>query len=873
MKPILHTCPERNHSWAQQFSPSSRHWTQRIYPEREEVLLAHRFNFFQLGTLARENFPNLDVPISDFSVVPTENIFHRYLDYLRETRTMLGARFMHADTFLIFLLWKIQSAGISQEQALGILSGISSQPFGPPLVEVREDTNPKKIKGRRVLEVYRPGMKTPLVEELDTTRRDLLIHTSDLDPDQPLRALVSHYSNIYLFGELPEQRELLVALREKGIHVHEFFTAEEVLQAGMEMKQRGLREVLYFLSEKEDPKRGSHVFEALRDLGISGRMLHTGWPPFFDPPLMAGFVEGASDCSASTQQFLHFYFFELIGLINSVKQFDVDHPQWFGDLDERIHQKILRNSEEVPPTPELLRSSHQALLISAYNFFRIGTIAEGIFGGKVENFDVLSRRDLGFALMEYLEGLKHQLPSFHMEFNDTSILEILWVITNCVERFEGETHAKEDQWIYFLRLLGILSDHAFVGPHTVHIDVTSKCNTKCTFCGYHTPLISDRPWAAKGWDQLSLDFELFTRMIDDLKKAHTTEDILLTGGGEPLMHPRILDMVEYIKKQQMHIILFTNGMLLHEDTSKQLVDLGLDKIYWSIHSASSPTWIIQHPGSTEKTFPKVIEQMRSLLRYRNEISKKDPVIVMVNVLSGVNVHEVLDIVDLAADLGVDELRFQVMHYGNEQTDHMMLTSAQIRELFSLLPEIRKRAQDGGVNLLENFEFQLTQLLNFHDKGKDLKSCDWAYNLYNNTGCFVGYFFSRTWVDGRMSFCCHDRVAGDLKKGGFQKNWFSDEYQDYRYVAKHFDDENNINMNDGHKGGWLLADDCSWCGNYEFMNRANLTLNRTGLNLYLDVGLSRLYHNHEEDSNDLESSNVILGSESFKPKEFLDFGGA
>lgn len=870
MKPVLHSSPELNRVWSQRFSPDASHWTQKIYPDRNETLVAHRFNFFQLGTLARENFKSLDGNLHDFGLLPTKNIFHRYLDYLHEARKVLGANFLHADTFLLFLLWKLQESGISEERALAILSGIITRPFGPPILSVSEDPCSERIRSTRILEVYNASMNGPFSQH-PIEQRELLIHTSDIHPGISFKTLVKNYSSIYLFGILDENLELSGLAGNQSIHVQSFFDAENLLQTGLRAIHHGIKKVIYFLSSDELPQRGAHVFQTLQDLGLQGPMLQLKWPPLFDPPMLSGFIDGMANCRPATQEFLHYYFYDIVGLINSVLQFDVENPSWYGDLEPRVHQKILRDSELLPPTPKEINSSHNALLVSQYNYFRIGSIVEQIYGINFPNFDMIHRRDLSLSFMHYLETLKHQVPAFHLEFADSSILEILWLISNCEERFKGETHNKEDQWIYFLRLAGILSDHAFVGPHTVHIDVTSKCNTKCTFCGYHTPLISDRPWAANGWDQLSVDYELFTRMIDDLKKAHTTEDILLTGGGEPLMHPRILDMIEYIKQRDMHIILFTNGMLLHEDTSHKLIDLGLDKIYWSIHSASSPTWIIQHPGSTEKTFPKVIEQMRSLLKYRNSKTKKDPVIVMVNVLSGVNVHEVLDMVDLAGDLGIDELRFQVMHYGNEQTDHMMLTSAQIRELFKLLPEIRNRAQNYGIDLLENFEFQLTQLLDFHEKGSDLKSCDWAYNLYNNTGCFVGYFFSRTWVDGRMSFCCHDRVAGDLKKGGFQKNWFSDEYQNYRYVAKHFDDQNNINMNDGHKGGWLLADDCSWCGNYEFMNRANLTLNRTGLGLYLDVGLSRTYHNEKEPEQNVDNSTVIIGSESFKPREFFKLG--
>jgi MoaA/NifB/PqqE/SkfB family radical SAM enzyme len=437
----------------------------------------------------------------------------------------------------------------------------------------------------------------------------------------------------------------------------------------------------------------------------------------------------------------------------------------------------------------------------------------------------------GFMEHCILAMTQENAPGFEIENSDT--LELLKIADEFPNRFPEQFNAEnEDGKTYALRLLGILCDHAFAGPHTVHIDITSRCNTRCIFCGYHTPLINDRPWAANGWDQKQLDWELFEPMIRDLKKLRTVEDILLTGGGEPLLHPKILDMIEHIKAQNMHIILFTNGLLLNKNTAESLVDLGLDKMYWSIHSASPETWMIQHPGSTMKTFPMVIDQMRHLLAYRNKQSKKHPVIVFVNVLSALNVHEAEKIVELACDLKVDEMRFQIMHYGNEQTNHLMLTEEHLKELYSKLPKMESMLKEAGIPLLGNFRFQIEQLIqNFNDEN-ELKSCDWAFDLYNRTGCWAGWFFSRTWVDGRMSFCCHDRVIGNLNEGGFETNWNSKKYNQARSAARSFDLDSNLYLREENRGGWLLAKDCSWCGNYEFMNRAWKSFDQTGLKVYL-----------------------------------------
>ncbi len=877
MLPLFHSQPGKQEASVSNLGPLENHWSQIRHQDPDRVLCIDRHNFLVLGTLIQENLSGIPEAVANFSLLPLENIYHRYLDYLHEIRSVLKEKVLHTDTSLLFLLQNLQAEKPDTDEALILLSGFSKQHFCPPafsLIQLEksgEDLQ-RYTRGKKLL--FYSDQEVPLIDcDLPGTRDStgktveavFLPHQilAVLNSDQ--KGKLNLFDRLYCFGELPDSLSRLTNLE----HLQFFLDGDDLLKAGFKALRDGISKIHYFLHENEPEWKWIQIRSFLEDSGIHHHLLKTGNPKIYDPELLRWFLEAPESLPSQIELFLHYYFADSLDQISKVRGPTRWSQEYLGDVDPENHRKILGDTRLSPPSD--MRPS-LTLLISKYNFFRLGKILGEITNQKLPDFSPTQKGDLPWLFMDYLKQLKKTCPEICMEFQDSSLLEILRIVDQGQVRFSDECHAKENNRVYFLRLLGILSDHAFVGPHTVHIDVTSLCNTKCTFCGYHTELISEKPWAANGWDKLSLDWNVFKTMIDDLSDIHTSEDILLTGGGEPLVHPRILDMVDYIKANNMHIILFTNGMLLKPDTVDHLIKAGLDTLYWSIHAASSPTWVIQHPGSTEKTFPMVVDQMRYLTQKKRELGLKDPQIVYVNCLSAVNVHEVLDMVDLACDLGVDEVRFQLMHFGNEETNHMMLTAHQIRFLYSKTPEILKRLENAGIPLIDNFEFQVQQLLDLEDRDSQAKSCDWAYNLFNNSGCFVGYFFSRTWVDGRMSFCCHDRVAGDLKKGGFKQNWFSDDYQKYRFVSKHFDDEQNVHLYDGHKGGWLLADDCSWCGNYEYMVRCQKTLKRTGLDLYLDVGLNRVYQDKKNEHNDLERQNIVVGENSFKPKECMDFGG-
>lgn len=79
------------------------------------------------------------------------------------------------------------------------------------------------------------------------------------------------------------------------------------------------------------------------------------------------------------------------------------------------------------------------------------------------------------------------------------------------------------------RLMGIKLNNVFVGPECVQVDITNECNLNCIFCKNHSPLVTQH---MKGM----ISFDIFTRLINDLNKLGT-EKIILSGMGEPLLHP------------------------------------------------------------------------------------------------------------------------------------------------------------------------------------------------------------------------------------------------------------------------------------------------------------------------------------------------
>lgn len=82
------------------------------------------------------------------------------------------------------------------------------------------------------------------------------------------------------------------------------------------------------------------------------------------------------------------------------------------------------------------------------------------------------------------------------------------------------------------------------------LDVYSRCNCRCTMCDI---------WKRDTAHQLSI--ESLRRQLPAIERLGV-KWIVLTG-GEPLMHPRLLEIGERLKQREIRITLLTTGLLLH----------------------------------------------------------------------------------------------------------------------------------------------------------------------------------------------------------------------------------------------------------------------------------------------------------------------
>ena len=95
-----------------------------------------------------------------------------------------------------------------------------------------------------------------------------------------------------------------------------------------------------------------------------------------------------------------------------------------------------------------------------------------------------------------------------------------------------------------------------------HLELTNYCNANCWFCS-HSKMT--RP---KGF--LSLD--TVKKAIEVMKRYKQTS-ISLHLLGEPLLHPKLIEIIELFKENDIKVFFATNGKLLTNELTDKLINI------------------------------------------------------------------------------------------------------------------------------------------------------------------------------------------------------------------------------------------------------------------------------------------------------------
>jgi MoaA/NifB/PqqE/SkfB family radical SAM enzyme len=256
-------------------------------------------------------------------------------------------------------------------------------------------------------------------------------------------------------------------------------------------------------------------------------------------------------------------------------------------------------------------------------------------------------------------------------------------------------------------------------PPGIQIEVSTICNARCVMCDSYR---IKRPHAI-------IDESLFKRIVDEWATLKTNT-LSLSWMGEPLFDPKLADKIRYAKalKKRSHVFVYSNASLLNDSVSKDLIESGLDKIYFSVDGYTKETFEAVRQGLD---FDTVVANITNFMALRNRLGKTKPFVTIRSVDTKLNTHEL----------------------------------NQLKKFWA------PRADGGLIN----------SGLHSHLNHGSTKSKGLTYK--NRQPCPFPFINMPICVTGKVGVCCQhgndDIIAGDVTKQSIQEIWSGELFRKYR----------------------------------------------------------------------------------------------
>lgn len=127
-------------------------------------------------------------------------------------------------------------------------------------------------------------------------------------------------------------------------------------------------------------------------------------------------------------------------------------------------------------------------------------------------------------------------------------------------------------------------------PLSIIVDVSERCNFKCNYCFRSKDKDESWDYAAKNG---LMPMEIFRRSVRQMSEfPQKIKSVSLSGHGEPLCNPNIIEMVHYLRTSGVteRIEMHTNASLLSEEKAKDIARAGFSRIVVSLQGLDADSY-------------------------------------------------------------------------------------------------------------------------------------------------------------------------------------------------------------------------------------------------------------------------------------------
>ena len=277
-------------------------------------------------------------------------------------------------------------------------------------------------------------------------------------------------------------------------------------------------------------------------------------------------------------------------------------------------------------------------------------------------------------------------------------------------------------------------------PTHLSIEVTKRCNAKCSFCDYWKEEVPE----------VEIDYIRLLKLVKPL--------VISLTGGEPLMKKNLKEIVANFRKNDptVYIFMITNGALLTYQKALELYQAGLNQISISLDYIGEKH--DQHRG-----IPGLYHKIISLLPELTEIGFD--LIAFNTVIMDDNLDDIPKIIELAQKNKI-QVSFSSYSDMKNNNQNLWIKSENRTRMLDLIEFIKKTKKDNK-NLIKSSNYYLDNIPDYFI-GKDI------------LGCPAGLFWILVTPDGKIKRCAEMEAvceADDYNLKTFKKTdcircWYS-----------------------------------------------------------------------------------------------------
>lgn len=322
----------------------------------------------------------------------------------------------------------------------------------------------------------------------------------------------------------------------------------------------------------------------------------------------------------------------------------------------------------------------------------------------------------------------------------------------------------------------------------VYIEPTDNCNIACRTC------------FRNAWDEPMgrMSDATFAAILEGLRRLDPLPTVYFGGIGEPMFHKRTVEWIAQIHALGARTEMITNGTMLTEKRSRELIDFGLDLLWVSIDGATPESYADVRLGAE---LPKVIENLARFRRMRGDWSwhQARPEIGIAFVAMKRNIDDLPEVLKLGRRLGAMYFSVSNVLPITEEMQDEMLYKRTLRSL-AYIPSVS--VPKLSLPKIDFDEFTKDALFQALRSGYNIS---YAGNNWGNSNDVCDFIESGSmtvaWT-GDVSPCwplmhthasylhgkprlSHRHVVGNVRERSIQDLWLDPEYVAYRQRVESF----------------------------------------------------------------------------------------